>query len=939
MKKHLFKRQFSKKNAFLYKIFCASILGSSLLVQDQLATAGPKPDRQEERYKEVENDPFISNQPIGKIQAYVSKSTLPDKFTNVNFKDKVHKRPNGGQGGGGGSNDKGPTQDFRKRDNTNTEQKNSIPNIISLSSNEIYVNKDHQSSTHLKEMEKHLQSKRSKNKIEYKSDIEAPTSPTNNPFGWSEILCYSPKSTRSPTYHFTKLEQQEQPQPKVGSGLLDNPSGFESHELTNTSTKEQNSESTKPLNKGKKNPQISSKAPNTPSSMSPLSSGNTREDLLKRQSLNDKTNNKKTIESYSYDPDYSEIVSILEHNNTSPQSQTNTPAAKPSPPAGSNVESNTKMDQLTNQLAAAAQVQAPAAAIKGAASAKDNQPLVEQYNQFSKGPWCSDSSTIDTPSSKDDLLLSDGFTQTQNHHAATYPPPAAGQQKGPAAYIQDPAETDLYSVPLSTLSRMVTEENRQYDELNPISSDAMTRSHSQVCGSNNDKKSPSDQEIQKGLWTSPKLQAYQQNEKVLETNDNELDPLFYELDSHTNTPKDLWSSLKNNLKPYDDQAVSQDGEADDIEGKDQQNAQTVKKSEQDIPQSNPEETVLNKDQDIRSTSGKIPTQTKVQNYANRVNLVHFQLHALQAIAHHMETWSSHAFTSSNSVLPAAGEYDEESLPLLTGLMKKGTFVPWISGHYGKSIQGKVKNHAAYRADLGGFSIGTDFVLNECTVLGISYTKITSKLKYRQDRLGDKESTDSQTFTLYGQYNFSETLFAQSALAYTKGLTKHSLKNQESYKSSSKGFAGFVSLNNVFVISNSTFIVPRIGLRYIQNKEKDVQVGDVKITGSKNRYLTAILGSKILFRKNFGEVSITPGLYAGLEQPIIVKNQGAKASIIEAGKTFEYQCPASKNKNLSYNLGAEISAKRKNIVLSLSYQCSLAKKYVSHQGSLKIGIAF
>lgn len=339
---------------------------------------------------------------------------------------------------------------------------------------------------------------------------------------------------------------------------------------------------------------------------------------------------------------------------------------------------------------------------------------------------------------------------------------------------------------------------------------------------------------------------------------------------------------------------------------------------------------------------EISKQAKLQNYANRITLVSLQLQALQAIEHHIDTWSSAILTSQahGATLPAAGEYEEEkSFSPLAQIMKKGTLVPWISGHYGKSIQGKIKDHAAYRADLGGFSIGSDFVLNEHAVLGAFYTKITSKVKYRQNRLGDNATTDSHTFGLYGQYNISNALFAQSAVSYTRGSTKHHYINQESYKSSSRGFAGFLTLNNIFALSKNTFIVPKVGLRYIENKDRDVQVGDAKITGAKNHYLTAILGSKILFRQDFGDVSVSPGLYAGLEQPIVTKNKGARASIIEAGKTFEYQGPASQSKNMTYNLGAEVSAKRKNLVLSLSYRCSLAKKYTNQQGTLKIGFAF
>jgi len=877
MKKHLFKRQFSKKNALLSKVFCASILGSSLLlVQDQLATAGPQPNKQEKYYiSEVENNPLISNQPIRSIHQYISNHSLSQNFTNVNFGDKGYKGPEGGSGGGGSGggenkNHKRPAHNSQEPDHANISQKNYTSSVISLDLDKVGIKKDQQLYTinleekneehPLKKEKPKLKPipvkdqfpKKIKPKLKPLTDEERIPSPDNDPFGFSKWA-----HTTSPNHKANSL--------KVASNRHSN----------TQNTVDVNTEKASQTSEKQSAPRPS------PGTDSEPKTQNFNNDLTSSKS----GNNKNPLPHQSKNSNTGDLKNMTEDYHLIQKSHNSNPAAKPLSPPASKGKPIIKTEQSTTQLAAAA-------------------------------------GTLPPPAG----FIDRTFTETPSYDG--------------------PFPLNVPTVPQSR--QHSTAENFHKETTN----DQVENFHKETA---NDQAVKYQHELVKRVW-SGLLNDKQRSSKP---------------NSHTSTPREPMSSLENDL--YDDETGSQEGEgegegeAGEIKSpqKDRQTTE-VEENTQDTSQSTnhevieltqnhdthstPDETSKstptnhevaesNEDQDKHPTSDQISRQTKIQNYANRINLVHLQLHALQAVANHMETWSSNASASSSSVLPAAGEYDDESLPLFTGLMKKGTFVPWISGHYGKSIQGKVKDRAAYRGDLGGVSIGTDFVLNECTVLGVSYTKITSKLKYRQDRLGDKETTDSQTFALYGQYNFNDTLFAQSALAYTKGLTKHNFKNQENYKSSSKGFAGFVSLNKVFAVSKNTFIVPRVGLRYIQNKEKDVQVGDTKITGAKNRYLTAILGSKILFRKNFGEVSITPGLYAGLEQPIVVKNQGAKASIIEAGQTFEYQCPAGKSKNLSYNLGAEISAKRKNLVLSLSYQCSLAKKYASHQGSLKIGIAF
>jgi len=84
--------------------------------------------------------------------------------------------------------------------------------------------------------------------------------------------------------------------------------------------------------------------------------------------------------------------------------------------------------------------------------------------------------------------------------------------------------------------------------------------------------------------------------------------------------------------------------------------------------------------------------------------------------------------------------------------------------------------------------------------------------------------------------------------------------------------------------------------------------------------------------------LKPMLYAGLEKNFITKSNAPIARIEESGRPFKYQNP-SKPQKISYVLGTGLSTKRNNLLLSISYQCSLAKKYISHHGILKLGLTF
>jgi len=854
MKYNLFKRSFSRKNALLYKVFCASILGSSLLlVQDQLATAGPQPNKQNRHYEAgVENDMSISN------QLHNTPPPLLQNLIGINLETQESKRAEYKPRSKGCTNS---TQDSRKPDNKSEGQKNHIANIIPLGPDEVSIKQGSPLPIRDEDSNKNYFTKQIKEKVTPKS-YNNTHFPAEDPFGFGQWAA-AKKHIDHPKKH---IENEHH-----------------THEDSSTSNANEEPWQTSEI------PQAQITPSTIESDLRLIKSSITFDHSSQSQDAQNTSNTKNlkdtghkrtasaTLEKH---PNLDTIDKSKKQNHAQQQVQLAAgsfpqPAGSPPPPAGS-IEQPYASDPSRS-------IHLDPKSIKK----KLHKRIRTKADIIQDKTIETDTKSIEISDMNDSIVVNSVYDITTKT-LESFPPPKLDREYTEEGYRAIPC-----------LIHSKTDEMRG--------------------NSTNHLNNPA-HKLEEGAWSSDKLDLVIHNQE-----NNELDPTEWEetsehlmtqtleLQKYIESTSPRWS-----FRDIHDEISLQKGPFIDQTSKDTEIFTLPKVA-----------------------NNEAAKQTKVKNYANRISLVNFQLQALQTIAYHMETWSSTTFASQDlgASLPAAGEYSEESLNPLNQIIQKGTFIPWISGHYGKSIQGKVKDHAAYRADLGGFSIGSDFVLNECTVLGASYTKTTSKVKYRQDRLGDTSTTDSQTFAIYGQYNINDKLFAQSVIAYTKGLTKHNYTNQQSYKSSSKGFGGFVTLNNVFELSKNTFIVPRVGLRYLENKEKDVQVGNTKITGGRNRYLTAILGSKILFRKNFGEVSITPGLYAGLEQPIIVKNKGAKASITEAGQTFEYQSPADKSKSLSYNLGAEISAKRKNLVLSLSYQCSLAKKYASHQGILKIGLAF
>ena len=55
--------------------------------------------------------------------------------------------------------------------------------------------------------------------------------------------------------------------------------------------------------------------------------------------------------------------------------------------------------------------------------------------------------------------------------------------------------------------------------------------------------------------------------------------------------------------------------------------------------------------------------------------------------------------------------------------------------------------------------------------------------------------------------------------------------------------------------------------------------------------------------------------------------------------FENDTNTSKLPKLAYNIGGSVLVKRNNTEIEASYNCHLKKKYVGHQGTLKLKLLF
>ena len=85
--------------------------------------------------------------------------------------------------------------------------------------------------------------------------------------------------------------------------------------------------------------------------------------------------------------------------------------------------------------------------------------------------------------------------------------------------------------------------------------------------------------------------------------------------------------------------------------------------------------------------------------------------------------------------------------------------------------------------------------------------------------------------------------------------------------------------------------------------------------------------------------IIPSLNFSLEKVLHDKVKQAKVKLNWADREFENNTNTAKLEKLAYNVGGGVLVKQHNTEIEASYNCHLKKKYVGHQGVLKLKLFF
>lgn len=296
-------------------------------------------------------------------------------------------------------------------------------------------------------------------------------------------------------------------------------------------------------------------------------------------------------------------------------------------------------------------------------------------------------------------------------------------------------------------------------------------------------------------------------------------------------------------------------------------------------------------------------------------------------------------SSLAAVGAAAGEAETET-----------AYGVWATPIFAQATQkGRGNEAAGYRANSYGATVGADILANPDLVLGVAGTYVKSDVKHKNFKSGDKTKSDTWMLSLYALQKLHNEFFVQGLVNF--GTTK--VTNTETRKTSkgsqfAKGKYDASTFSADVVVGynyklDQVLLTPTAGVGFTR-----IGDGDYKETGTTNQNLkitrksvtrTEILGGLKAQMETMVSSGFewAPELHASVRHVVNGKNPQVIAKLDGANATFAPKI--AKLEKTSYNVGLGINGKTGMYDLGVGYDAFAAKKYMAHQGSLKVRVNF
>ncbi|MES2214656.1 MAG: autotransporter domain-containing protein [Pseudomonadota bacterium] len=275
---------------------------------------------------------------------------------------------------------------------------------------------------------------------------------------------------------------------------------------------------------------------------------------------------------------------------------------------------------------------------------------------------------------------------------------------------------------------------------------------------------------------------------------------------------------------------------------------------------------------------------------------------------------------------------------------------WASGFGGVGVQKKLSTaKSGYKSTMGGGSIGVDSKLNDNIITGLAVTYADITVKHRDTKKGDSTKAPTWIASAYGLYDFGNNWFTRGVLSYAN--TKITSKDKRQLTQTTTGVAkssytsqsGSLDIGAGYrhAINRAVNVTPTASLQYTYTKDggyTETGAGNQNLTSKKKDFsnLSATVGASLGTYYAVKDYHVMPELHGSVQQYLGGKKAVVTTSMQGQARAFVNKSTPTKT---SYNLGTSVAIKTGAFEFGVGYDANLAKKYVGHQGFVKVRVDF
>ncbi|WP_202070018.1 autotransporter outer membrane beta-barrel domain-containing protein [Rickettsia tillamookensis] len=300
-------------------------------------------------------------------------------------------------------------------------------------------------------------------------------------------------------------------------------------------------------------------------------------------------------------------------------------------------------------------------------------------------------------------------------------------------------------------------------------------------------------------------------------------------------------------------------------------------------------------------------------------------------------------TSQNKVAISAGDEAEVD------------FGAWASPFVGNSTQKARNNLSGYKSNSTGGTVGFDSLVGNDFLLGVAYTRADTKVKQKNNNVGDKSKILSNIYSLYGLYNIpNKNWFFEIIASYGDSKVKNysqrniaSGRNLINYemaigKYKSRSYTGQILAGYSYLAPKAINLTPTVGVRYSDIRdsgytETGTTFQNLIVKGKKYNTIEGLAGVRMSKDINVENIVLIPAIYGMLDYNFKDKTPAIDARL--QGMDSPFTTNSFKPAKTSFNFGVGVTAKYRMMEYGVNYDANAASKYFAQQGSLKIRVNF